>query len=642
MVLGESLSIMLELKVDISQLAKLKTAKKAVSRFENEAAQSFTAVTQGARQTGQSMRGLSQEARAARHSQVALKQVSIDTGRKGAQSMGLLRRAATRVAMGFGVAKAAAGNAASKVSQLSQGLQSAQMAMLNMMFTGLNLAFVFGALLAVSPRVRAGFSAIGASLRVVMQEAGKKLLPVMLDFAQALRNTDKGTRELIGNLTIFLAVAGAVMSLVGILGQFILFVFGGIVKLGRGFSALFNIMKMGAGKVGGFLGKLKPLAGLIKKGLVKALKLGSSFIKGFVGVLRSVAMFLKGALASAIRIVLMLFTKIGAVISRVIGVVGSILSGVVGTILAVIGALAAGIAAGIAVVKVFGKVVGAIVGVLAAVAAAIVAFVSGPILLIAGLVGVVIGVIFALRKEIVQLAKRGIKAFSNFVGNALKSLKNFANKARKRISKTMKAIVSFITKNLKQLKKRGQKLVGNILKAMKKVLKKQVSRLKTAFNKLPKHVKKRLEKLVSTVKSKARDIGDKIGAGIEKGIKAAQAGIRAAINAILPFGLTISKIQDFVSGARDRAQRAEEAASSSPDASVNDAVITDNGKVIETSPQDFLFATRNPEGLASGGAGDITVNFDNPQIDSEVDVDDLMDRVEDRLERNQRRRSNIL
>jgi len=616
MVLGESLSIMLELKVDISQLAKLKTAKKAVSRFENEAAQSFTAVTQGARQTGQSMRGLSQEARAARHSQVALKQVSIDTGRKGAQSMGLLRRAATRVAMGFGVAKAAAGNAASKVSQLSQGLQSAQMAMLNMMFTGLNLAFVFGALLAVSPRVRAGFSAIGASLRVVMQEAGKKLLPVMLDFAQALRNTDKGTRELIGNLSIFLAVAGAVMTLIGILGQFILFVFGGIVKLGRVFGALFNIMKSGAGKVGGFLGKLKPLAGLIKKGLVKALKLGSSFFKGFVGVLRSVAMFLKGTLASAIRILITIFTKVGAIISRVISVVASILSGVVGTILAVIGALAAGFAAGVAIVKIFGKVVGAIVGVLAAVAAAIVAFVSGPILLIAALVGVVIGVIFALRKEIVKFAKRGIKAFGNFVSDVIKGLKEF--------------------------KKNVQKKIGQAILGMKKIIQKRVKKLKKAFNKLPKGIKQRLKKLVSTVKSKARDIGDKIGAGIKKGIKAAQAGIRAAINAILPFGLTISKISDFLNESKNRAQRANEASSSAPDASVNDAVITDNGKVIETSPQDFLFATRNPEGLASGGAGDITVNFDNPQIDSEVDVDDLMDRVEDRLERNQRRRSNIL
>lgn len=616
MVLGESLSIMLELKVDISQLAKLKTAKKAVSRFENEAAQSFTAVTQGARQTGQSMRGLSQEARAARHSQVALKQVSIDTGRKGAQSMGLLRRSAARVAMGFGVAKAAAGNAASKVGQLSQGLQSAQMAMLNMMFTGLNLAFVFGALLAVSPRVRAGFSAIGASLRVVMQEAGKKLLPIMLDFAQALRNTDKGTRELIGNLSIFLAVAGAVMTLVGILGQFLLFVFGGIVKLGRGFSALFNIMKNGAGKVGGFLGKLKPLAGLIKKGLVKALKLGSSFFKGFVGVLRSVAMFLKGTLASAVRILITIFTKVGAIISRVIGVVGSILSGVVGTILAVIGALAAGFAAGVAIVKIFGKTVGAIVAVLAAVAAAILAFVSGPILLIAALVGVVIGVIFALRKEIVKFAKRGIKAFAKFVGDVVKGLKEF--------------------------KKNVQIKIGQAILGMEKIIKRRVKKLKKAFNKLPKGIKSRLEKLVGTVKSKARDIGDKIGGGIKKGIKGAQAGIRAAINAILPFGLTIGKISDFMNESKSMARRANEASSSSPDASVNDAVITDNGKVIETSPQDFLFATRNPEGLASGGAGDITVNFDNPQIDSEVDVDDLMDRVEDRLERNQRRRSNIL
>jgi hypothetical protein len=38
---------------------------------------------------------------------------------------------------------------------------------------------------------------------------------------------------------------------------------------------------------------------------------------------------------------------------------------------------------------------------------------------------------------------------------------------------------------------------------------------------------------------------------------------------------------------------------------VNDAIITPSGQVIQTSPQDYLFATKNPGSI--GGGGGVTV-----------------------------------
>lgn len=41
---------------------------------------------------------------------------------------------------------------------------------------------------------------------------------------------------------------------------------------------------------------------------------------------------------------------------------------------------------------------------------------------------------------------------------------------------------------------------------------------------------------------------------------------------------------------------------------VDDAVITKDGKVIKTSPQDYLFATKTPQALATGGSYNININ----------------------------------
>jgi hypothetical protein len=58
-----------------------------------------------------------------------------------------------------------------------------------------------------------------------------------------------------------------------------------------------------------------------------------------------------------------------------------------------------------------------------------------------------------------------------------------------------------------------------------------------------------------------------------------------------------------------------------------DAVITPRGQVIQTDPADYLFATKNPEKLASGGSRSIVIgdiNINNPIVRDEADMRRMM------------------
>lgn len=52
---------------------------------------------------------------------------------------------------------------------------------------------------------------------------------------------------------------------------------------------------------------------------------------------------------------------------------------------------------------------------------------------------------------------------------------------------------------------------------------------------------------------------------------------------------------------------------------VNDAVITKTGQVVKTSPQDYIFATKNPQALATAGAGNYTINI-NANVRNDNDI----------------------
>lgn len=74
---------------------------------------------------------------------------------------------------------------------------------------------------------------------------------------------------------------------------------------------------------------------------------------------------------------------------------------------------------------------------------------------------------------------------------------------------------------------------------------------------------------------------------------------------------------------------------------VNDFVISD-GRVLKTHPNDVLFGMKNPEQLGRGGGGqNITINVDRPQLNNEMDVDKMIERVKRDLDRDTRGRSGL-
>lgn len=52
---------------------------------------------------------------------------------------------------------------------------------------------------------------------------------------------------------------------------------------------------------------------------------------------------------------------------------------------------------------------------------------------------------------------------------------------------------------------------------------------------------------------------------------------------------------------------------------VNDAVITKDGQVIKTSPQDYIFATKKPQAMATGGTSNYTINI-NANVRNDNDI----------------------
>lgn len=74
---------------------------------------------------------------------------------------------------------------------------------------------------------------------------------------------------------------------------------------------------------------------------------------------------------------------------------------------------------------------------------------------------------------------------------------------------------------------------------------------------------------------------------------------------------------------------------------IHDAVVTPAGQVIKTDPADYLFATKNPQNLARGGGGStFNVTINNPVVDSEARIQQLLDTFERRIEMNIKRGGN--
>lgn len=184
--------------------------------------------------------------------------------------------AASRAKMSSFKQKAA--NTASTISQkLAGSLQAAQFAMLNLMFTGLNLAFVFGGILALSPRIRASFALLKAAFMGIATEAGEFLAPKLNKLARAIMNLDEDTKEQLGRLSVYGTILGVTAGIVGVLGGAVVTLISLMSKLKFGFVANTLVIKpLTKGAV--------MLAGALKTVLAGAAKSAGAALVKFAGV----------------------------------------------------------------------------------------------------------------------------------------------------------------------------------------------------------------------------------------------------------------------------------------------------------------------------------------------------------------------
>ena len=138
--------------------------------------------------------------------------------------------------------------------------------------------------------------------------------------------------------------------------------------------------------------------------------------------------------------------------------------------------------------------------------------------------------------------------------------------------------------------------------------------------------------LASGIIKDAKKFGSNLVSGIAEGVRAAPEIIGNALRSLLPDWAV-----DILATAGSAAINPAVAVLDVLD--VNDFVMTPGGQVLNTAPDDYIFGTRNPENLAGGGAP-VTINID-AEVASDVDIRDLADEIERRIDRSTGGRSNI-
>lgn len=110
-------------------------------------------------------------------------------------------------------------------------------------------------------------------------------------------------------------------------------------------------------------------------------------------------------------------------------------------------------------------------------------------------------------------------------------------------------------------------------------------------------------------------------------------------NSLVDFANNSVSEYERIERAATRAARASRRSSSigGNSISVDDAVISPQGKVITTNPQDYLIATKNPASLGQGGGGTNIINiYDNEILGGDDVAEKIGNRIVDEIARNKR------
>jgi hypothetical protein len=278
MVLGDTMSMLLKLKVDVSELSKLGVAQSAIEQFENGTIDSMemvetktsNAITE--LQAAERQMGLTgKQAMVTGFEQELLADKIDDVGDESVATGFQAQAAFDRIAR-----KAMQANAA--IRAMTPSVQTLRIAFLNLMFSAANAAFLFGGILALSPRVRAGLNLIVQGLRLIAIEAGEKLFPHLKRLAKQIRNLDEDQRDLLATISLVGTGLSLVGIVVGVLG-------GALISLVKPIAKVINVL--GIKRLALFLAKgaLMGLARMSKKvGMVIASRLIPSMTAATVSV----------------------------------------------------------------------------------------------------------------------------------------------------------------------------------------------------------------------------------------------------------------------------------------------------------------------------------------------------------------------
>lgn len=248
---------------------------------------------------------------------------------------------------------------------------------------------------------------------------------------------------------------------------------------------------------------------------------------------------------------------------------------------------------------------------------------------IAGAIGIVAAG-FMIGAEMINQANRKITDDMGFLEQVfIRVMKSFKQIIQGGIT-VLKGFMNFIIGVFTGNWKKAWKGVEQVIKGFKK-------QVDAVFGDLVRGILRSVSSLASDISSKAKKVGSNLITSIAEGIKNAPDAIMNAIKDVAP-----DWVIDVMSSAGGAISGGIESVTDSTGSviSVNDFVMTPSGQVLKTAPDDFLFGTKTPGALAGGGGGQVTINID-AEVASDIDIRDLADEIEERMDRRTGGRSNL-
>jgi len=332
----------------------------------------------------------------------------------------------------------------------------------------------------------------------------------------------------------------------------------------------------------------------------------TSFTFASLGLIISGILLTVGALAIAIFFLQRAFKGIQPVVSALAAIVAGTLLTAMSPLLGVLVMLAGAVAGIIGVFKKWGKVAGVIAALIVAVVGSIIAaFVSLP----AGIAAVVVAIaatLWSMKDEI-----------AGAIDAAIKFVKGFWRDVRKWFGKAGDAIGRFVDDAVAFLKSLPRK-AGN-----------QIDELLGFFKNLGNDIIKAAKGLGNA----GIDLAEKLIDGLANGIRNSADMIITALEKALPdWAVSIAKnTAGAFSSGLDIVGSA---------IGVDDFILSGD-KLIKPDKRDTIIGAKpgGPIAEGAGGGEQITVNINDPVMKDDVDVQQLVDEVEERVNRDTRGRS---